>query len=83
MAVMTVLVTVGSGRRQDEVPDIPGSDRCLSADYLLPRLAGQARTIIVDKGYAGRELAECAATLGITIIRPARADEPNTSTSPA
>jgi hypothetical protein len=51
-------------------------EREIARDYLLPRLAGQARTIIADKGYAGRELAECAATLGITIIRPARADEP-------
>jgi Transposase DDE domain len=33
-------------------------------------------TVIGDKGYAGRELAEQAAALGVTIIRPKRRDEP-------
>jgi IS5 family transposase len=50
-------------------------EREIARDYLLPRLAGDARTIIADKGYAGRELAEHAAKLGITIIRPARINE--------
>lgn len=57
-------------------------EREIARDYLLPRLAGGAHTIIADKGYAGRELAECAAKLGITIIRPARADEPKHAYQP-
>jgi hypothetical protein len=57
-------------------------EREIARDYLLPRLAGQAHTIIADKGYAGRELAEHAATLGITIIRPARSDEPKHPSQP-
>lgn len=57
-------------------------EREIARDYLLPRLAGATRTIIADKGYAGRELAEHAARLGITIIRPARADEPKHASQP-
>jgi Transposase DDE domain len=37
-----------------------------------------ATTIVADKGYAGRELAEQAAELGITIVRPRRQNEPKT-----
>jgi hypothetical protein len=57
-------------------------EREIARDYLLPRLAGDARTIIADKGYAGRELAEYAARLGITIIRPARINEPKHPNQP-
>ena len=58
------------------------SDGEIARDYLLPRLAGSAPTIIADKGYAGHELAEYAARLGITIIRPPRADEPKHASQP-
>lgn len=57
-------------------------EREIARAYLLPRLAGQAHTIIADKGYAGRELAEFAATLGISIVRPTRIDEPNRPNQP-
>jgi transposase len=33
-------------------------------------------TLICDKGYAGREFAASVAALGVTVVRPTRADEP-------
>jgi hypothetical protein len=51
-------------------------EREIARKHLLPRLAGSCHTIVADKGYAGRELADDAQTLGITIIRPRRANEP-------
>jgi IS5 family transposase len=63
-----VAMLVGADRKQREI----------ARDHLLPRLAGHATTIVADKGYASRELAEQAAQLGLTIVRPRRADEPKT-----
>jgi IS5 family transposase len=63
-----VAMLVGADRKEREI----------ERDHLLPRLAGNATTIVCDKGYTGRELAETAAELGLTIIRPRRADEPKT-----
>ena len=49
-------------------------DVCLS---LLSRLErNQPITTIGDKGYAGREFEQQAATLAVTIVRPRRRDEP-------
>jgi IS5 family transposase len=53
-------------------------EREIAKEHLLPRLAGTCHTIVADKGYAGRELADTAKELGITIIRPRRKDEPKT-----
>ena len=57
-------------------------EREIASKHLLPRLAGHTTTLICDKGYAGRELAEGAAQLGITIVRPRRADEPKHPSQP-
>ncbi len=57
-------------------------EREIARDHLLPRLAGSAHTIVCDKGYAGRELADEAATLGITIVRPARKNERKSPSQP-
>jgi hypothetical protein len=57
-------------------------EREIAREHLLPRLAGTCHTIVCDKGYASRELAEHAETLGITIIRPARANEPKAPDQP-
>jgi hypothetical protein len=65
--------TRGAARRRR-----PQRARDRSHAHLLPRLHGSCHTIVVDKGYASRELAEAADTLGITIIRPRRRDEPKT-----
>jgi transposase len=43
---------------------------------LLARCLRGGETIICDKGYAGREFADAVATLGGTIMRPPRRDEP-------
>ena len=43
---------------------------------LLPRALRGGETIVCDKGYAGREFADAVATLGATVVRPARRDEP-------
>jgi hypothetical protein len=51
-------------------------EREIARTHLLPKLGGSCHTIIADKGYASRELADDAQTLGITIIRPRRRDEP-------
>lgn len=52
-------------------------ERDVARDHLLPRLAGTVHTVVCDKGYAGRQLAADAATLGITLVRPRRRDEPD------
>ena len=57
-------------------------EREIARRYLLPRLAGQVHTVICDKGYAGRELAADAAELGIRVVRPRRADEPQSVPQP-
>ena len=44
---------------------------------LLPRALKGGETIICDKGYAGREFADAVRELGVTIVRPARRDEPS------
>src|SRR5579863_8328901 len=43
---------------------------------LLPQAIRGGETIVCDKGYAGKEFADHVTTLGATIIRPARRDEP-------
>jgi len=48
-------------------------------EVALPLLARSLRggeTIVCDKGYAGRDFAAAVSTLGATILRPARRDEP-------
>src|ERR1035437_4910547 len=44
---------------------------------LLARTLKGDKTIVCDKGYAGREFAEAVDNLGGTIARPARRDEPS------
>lgn len=43
---------------------------------LLSRVLVGGETVIADKGYAGRALAEAVGKLGATLVRPSRADEP-------
>ena len=45
---------------------------------LLPRALHGGETIVCDKGYAGREFADAVAELGAIVIRPPRANEPQT-----
>ena len=45
---------------------------------LLPRALAGGETIICDKGYAGREFANAVDALGAVILRPPRANEPQT-----
>jgi hypothetical protein len=45
---------------------------------LLPRALAGGETVVCDKGYAGREFAEAVALLGATVLRPPRANEPQT-----
>ena len=45
---------------------------------LLPRALAGGETIVCDKGYAGREFAEAVDLLGATVLRPPRANEPQT-----
>ena len=45
---------------------------------LLPRALAGGETIVCDKGYAGREFAEQVACLGAVVLRPPRANEPQT-----
>jgi hypothetical protein len=55
-----------------------GADRP-EREVALPLLARCLRgneTVVCDKGYAGREFADAVATLGGTIQRPRRRDEP-------
>jgi signal transduction histidine kinase len=61
-------ILVGADRKEREI----------ARTHLLPHIHRSCHTIVADKGYAGRELAEAAETLGITIIRPRRRDEPKT-----
>lgn len=46
---------------------------------LLPRALHGGETIVCDKGYAGREFAAAAAELGGIVVRPPRANEPQTA----
>jgi hypothetical protein len=50
-------------------------EREVARDFVLPALAGQARCVIADKGYASRDLEQVAADHGLLLIRPARANE--------
>ncbi|HXD70427.1 MAG TPA: IS982 family transposase [Gaiellales bacterium] len=53
-------------------------EREVALAQLLPVAAQSGATVAVgDKGYAGRDFAAAAAQLGITILRPARHDEPD------
>jgi hypothetical protein len=45
---------------------------------LLPRALTGGETIVCDKGYAGREFAAAVAELGAIVVRPPRANEPQT-----
>jgi hypothetical protein len=45
---------------------------------LLPRALTGGETIVCDKGYAGREFAEAVGLLGGHVLRPPRANEPQT-----
>jgi hypothetical protein len=45
---------------------------------LLPSALRGGETVIADKGYAGREFAAAVNDLGAVLVRPARADEPDT-----
>lgn len=45
---------------------------------LLPRALHGGETIVCDKGYAGREFAAAVAELGASVLRPPRANEPQT-----
>ncbi len=45
---------------------------------LLPRALTGGETIVCDKGYAGREFAEAVGLLGASVLRPPRANEPQT-----
>ena len=52
-------------------------ERDVALTQLLPVAARTgATTAVCDKGYAGRDFAAAAAELGVTILRPARRDEP-------
>jgi hypothetical protein len=52
-------------------------ERDVAQSLLLPAIsASGARLIVCDKGYAGRDFETNAADLGLTIVRPARKDEP-------
>ena len=53
-------------------------ERDVALAQLLPVAAESgATTAVADKGYAGRDFAAAAADLGITILRPARQNEPD------
>ena len=43
---------------------------------LLARAVRGGEVLVCDKGYAGREFAQRAGELGVTVARPRRADEP-------
>jgi DDE family transposase len=45
---------------------------------LLPRALAGGETIVCDKGYAGREFANAVNLLGAAVLRPPRANEPQT-----
>ena len=44
---------------------------------ILPQTLRGGETIVCDKGYAGREFASQVASLGATVVRPARRNEPD------
>ena len=44
---------------------------------LLPDALHGGEAVIADKGYAGREFAAAIADMGASVLRPARADEPD------
>ena len=44
---------------------------------ILPQALRVGETIVCDKGYAGREFASQMATLGASVVRPARRNEPD------
>jgi hypothetical protein len=44
---------------------------------LLPCALRGGETVIADKGYAGRDFAAAVSDLGAVLVRPARADEPD------
>jgi hypothetical protein len=46
---------------------------------LLPGTLRGGETVIADKGYAGREFAAAVNDLGAVLVRPARADEPDSA----
>jgi DDE family transposase len=46
---------------------------------LLPRALAGGETIVCDKGYAGREFANAVNLLGAAVLRPPRANEPQTA----
>jgi len=52
-------------------------EREVALTLLLRALAG-GETIVCDKGYAGREFAAAVAELGAVVLRPPRANEPQT-----
>jgi transposase len=55
----------------------PGRDEREVALELLARCRRRGgETLLCDKGYAGRAFAAAAARLGVTVVRPKRADEP-------
>jgi transposase len=55
----------------------PSRDEREVALELLERCRRRGgETLLCDKGYAGRAFAEAAARLGVTVVRPKRADEP-------
>jgi hypothetical protein len=45
---------------------------------LLPQALRGGETIVCDKGYAGREIADNVASIGATLVRPPRRTEPQT-----
>jgi hypothetical protein len=47
---------------------------------LLPSTLRGGETVIADKGYAGRQFAAALRDLGATLVRPARANEPDPGT---
>jgi hypothetical protein len=55
----------------------PRAAALAAADRPERDLAG-GETIVCDKGYAGREFADAVASLGATVLRPPRQDEPHT-----
>ena len=44
---------------------------------ILPQALHGGETIVCDKGYAGREFAAAVASLGASVVRPSRRDEPD------
>ena len=53
----------------------PGRDEREVGLELLERAVRGGEVLVCDKGYAGRKFAAAAADLGVTVVRPRRADE--------